>query len=216
MKNRFDLIIFDWDGTLIDSIHWITACLQQSARDCGLPIPSDRLARSVIGLSLDRAMGALFPNEGESYIEPLMAAYHRYYDVKILGQDDLFAGVAGLLDDLRVQGYKLAVATGKTRRGLEQALTTSGYVDWFHATRTANETASKPNPLMLLQLMEELESLPTRTLMVGDSVHDLEMARNAQIDSIGVTSGANDREELLAFDPLLVLEQVADLRDLLL
>jgi len=216
MKNRFELIIFDWDGTLIDSIHWITDCLQKSARDCELPIPSNRLAKSVIGLSLDRAMGALFPDEDESCIEALMAAYHRYYDAKILGQDDLFFGVEGLLEDLRVQGYKLAVATGKTRNGLDQALTSSGYVGWFNATRAANETASKPNPLMLLQLMEELGSIPTRTLMVGDSVHDLEMAQNARIDSIGVTSGANDREELLAFDPLLVLEQVADLREFLL
>ncbi len=216
MKNRFDLIIFDWDGTLIDSIHWITECLQQAARDCGLPVPSARLARSVIGLSLDRAMGTLFPDAGESDIGPLMAAYHRYYDVKILGQGDLFAGVAGLLDDLRVQGYKLALATGKTRNGLEQALTTTGCVDWFHATRAANETASKPNPLMLLQLMEELESRGERTLMVGDSVHDLEMAQNAHIDSIGVASGANDREELLLFDPLLVLDRAVDLRDFLL
>jgi len=216
MKNRFDLIIFDWDGTLIDSVHWITECLQQAARDCDLPVPAARLARSVIGLSLERAMDTLFPEATKSDIPPLMAAYHRYYDVKILGQGDLFAGVPELLDDLRSQGYKLAVATGKSRNGLEQALATTGYADWFHATRAANETASKPDPLMLLQLLEELESHPGRTLMVGDSVHDLQMARNAEIDSVGVSSGANDRDELLALNPLLVLEQAAGLREFLL
>lgn len=216
MKHRFDLIIFDWDGTLIDSVHWITECLQQAARDCGLPVPEARLARSVIGLSLDRAMATLFPAATESDIPPLMAAYHRYYDVKIMGQADLFTGVPELLDDLRIQGYRLAVATGKTRHGLDQALAATGYSGWFHATRAANETASKPNPLMLLQLMEELGKLPERTLMVGDSVHDLEMAQNAEIDAMGVVSGANDWDELLALQPLLVVNQVTDLRDFLL
>ena len=216
MNNRFDLIIFDWDGTLIDSVHWITESLQQAARDCGLPVPAPRHARSVIGLSLERAMSTLFPDSEPADIPPLVAAYHRYYDMKTLGQGDLFAGVAELLDELRTRGYQLAVATGKTRNGLEQALANTGYTDWFHSTRTANETASKPNPLMLLQLMEELQAHPERTLMVGDSVHDLEMAQNARIDAVGVASGANDKHELLAFNPLLVLEQVAGLREFLL
>ncbi|MFZ4703643.1 MAG: HAD-IA family hydrolase, partial [Candidatus Methylumidiphilus sp.] len=190
MKNRFDLIIFDWDGTLIDSVHWITECLQQAARDCGLPVPQAKLARSVIGLSLDRAMGTLFPEASKADLPSLMAAYRLHYDVKILGQADLFEGVSALLDDLRIYGYQLAVATGKTRSGLDQALNATGYTNWFHATRAANETASKPNPLMLLQLMEELKVNPERSLMIGDSVHDLEMAGNANIGSVGVTSGA--------------------------
>jgi phosphoglycolate phosphatase len=216
MNDQFELIIFDWDGTLIDSVHWITECLQQSARDCGLPVPEARLARSVIGLSLERAMGTLFPEAAPADLQPLMAAYHRYYDARILGQGDMFAGVPDLLDALRRKGYKLAVATGKTRNGLEQALTATGCAGWFHATRAANETASKPDPLMLLQLMEELDVLPERTLMVGDSVHDLQMARNADIDAIGVAGGANDWEELLAFFPLLVVREAADLREFLL
>ena len=216
MKNRFDLIVFDWDGTLIDSVHWITECLQQAARDCEMEVPDARLARSVIGLSLDRAMSTLFPHASKAELPPLIAAYHRYYDVKILGQSDLFDGVPQLLDDLREQGYHLAVATGKSRNGLNQALSSTGYTDWFHATRAANETASKPNPLMLLQLMEELGSPPERTLMVGDSVHDLEMANNANIGAIGVVTGANDRDELLALNPVLVLNQTSDLRELLL
>ncbi|MEI7868313.1 MAG: HAD-IA family hydrolase [Candidatus Methylumidiphilus sp.] len=216
MKNRFDLIIFDWDGTLIDSVHWITECLQQAARDCDLPIPTARFARSVIGLSLDRAMDTLFPVATQADMPSLIAAYRRYYNVRLLGRDDLFAGVSELLNALRDAGFKLAVATGKTRNGLDQALANTGYAGWFHATRAANETASKPNPLMLLQLMEELNASPGRTLMVGDSVHDLEMARNANIDAVGVGSGANDRDELLAFNPLLVLGNMVDLREFLL
>lgn len=216
MKNRFDLIVFDWDGTLIDSVHWITECLQQSARDCDLPIPADRLARSVIGLSLDRAMSTLFPDATPAHIKPLIAAYHRYYDARILGPGDLFEGVPELLDSLRLQGYKLAVATGKTRNGLEQAFQNTGYTDWFHASRAANETASKPDPIMLLELMEELRVTPERTLMVGDSIHDLEMAIHAKIDAVGVASGANDKDELLAMNPLRVLEWASELRGLLI
>jgi phosphoglycolate phosphatase len=216
MKNQFELIIFDWDGTLIDSVHWIAECLQQSARDCGLPVPEARLARSVIGLSLERAMGTLFPEAAPADLQALMDAYHRYYDGRILGQADMFAGVPDLLDALRREGYKLAVATGKTRNGLEQALAATGCADWFHATRAANETASKPDPLMLLQLMGELGVLPERTLMVGDSVHDLQMARNADIGAIGVACGANDWEELLALRPLRVVGEAAELREFLL
>ena len=216
MKNRFDLIVFDWDGTLIDSVQWITECLQQAARDCGMPVPTAKLSRSVIGLSLDRAMETLFPLATKSDMPPVLAAYRRYYDVKILSQQDMFAGVPELLDALRVQGYRLAVATGKTRKGLEHALGCTGSTDWFHATRAANETASKPDPLMLLELMQELEAQPRRTLMVGDSVHDLEMAGNAGTEAVGVTSGANDRAELQIFGPLLILGQAAELRDYLL
>ncbi len=216
MKNRFDLIVFDWDGTLIDSVQWITECLQQAASDCGMPVPPAKLARSVIGLSLDRAMETLFPFAPKSDMPPLLAAYRRYYDQKILSQQDMFAGVPELLDALRVQGYRLAVATGKSRKALDHALTATGSADWFHATRAANETASKPDPLMLLELMEALEALPGRTLMIGDSVHDLEMARNAEAEAVAVTCGANDREELEVFEPLLVLGQAAELRDFLL
>ena len=216
MKNRFDLIVFDWDGTLINSVQWITECLQQAASDCGMPVPATKLARSVIGQSLDRAMEMLFPLATKSDMPPLLAAYRRYYDVKILSQQDMFAGVPELLDALRVEGYRLAVATGKSRKALDHALTATSSTDWFHATRAANETASKPDPLMLLELMEALDAIPRRTLMIGDSVHDLEMARNAETEAVGVTSGANDREELEVFDPLLVLRQTAELRNFLL
>ncbi len=216
MKNRFDLVIFDWDGTLIDSINWIVESLHFAARDCGLPVPPARLARSVIGLSLNRAMETLFPQALESDIKPLMASYQHHYNSEPLGREALFAGVPEMLDSLREGGYKLAVATGKTRVGLDHALSVTGSVDWFHATRAAGETASKPDPLMLLQLMAELDVPPGRTLMVGDSVHDMQMARNAGVEAVGVFCGADGREQILSFQPLLGLERTAELLEFLL
>jgi phosphoglycolate phosphatase len=216
MKNRFDLLIFDWDGTLVDSIQWIVESLNFAARDSGLPVPPDASARAVIGLSLDRAMATLFPGTEAPDIERLMAAYQHYYNSKPLGPEALFDGVPGLLDGLRGSGYKLAVATGKTRLGLDHAMSSTGAADWFHATRAAGETASKPDPLMLLQLMAELGAPPERTLMVGDSVHDLQMAQNAGIAAVGVFCGADGRDRLLAFEPLLGLEQTAELAAFLL
>lgn len=216
MKNRFDLLVFDWDGTLIDSIQWIVESLHFAAHDCGLPVPEERLSRSVIGLSLDRAMATLFPQAGESDIAPLMAAYQRYYNSKPLGPDALFAGVPEMLGGLRDGGYKLAVATGKTRAGLDHAMSSAGAVDWFHATRAAGETASKPDPLMLRQLMAELDVSPERTLMIGDSVHDMQMAKNAGIEAVGVFCGADGREQILAFKPLLGLAQTVELLEYLL
>jgi len=216
MKYRFDLLVFDWDGTLIDSIQWIVQSLHFAARDCGLPVPPDTLARSVIGLSLDRAMGTLFPGAGAGEIKDLMVSYQRYYHSKPLGPESLFAGVPEMVDDLREGGYKIAVATGKTRTGLDHALSSTGAADWFHATRTAGETASKPDPLMLRQLMAELDAEPERTLMIGDSIHDLQMAKNAGIEAVGVFCGADSRDRIMGFQPLLGLEQTAELLEFLL
>lgn len=216
MKNRFDLLVFDWDGTLVDSVGWIVESLNFAARDLGLEEPAERLARSVIGLSLDRAMGTLFPKTTESEIGALMAAYQRHYNSKPLGPEALFAGIPGMVDALRGAGYKLAVATGKTRQGLDHAMRSTGAEDWFDATRAAGETASKPDPLMLLQLLAELDVPAGRTLMVGDSAHDMQMAKNADIEAVGVFCGADGREEILSFQPLLGLEQTAELLRFLL
>jgi len=216
MRDRFELLVFDWDGTLVDSVGWIVESLNFAARDLGFDEPTDRLARSVIGLSLDRAMGTLFPQAGPSEIESLMAAYQRHYNSQTLGPEALFDGVPDMLDALRGAGYKLAVATGKTRQGLDHAMRSTGAATWFDATRAAGETASKPDPLMLLQLMEELDAPPERTLMVGDSAHDMQMARNANIDAVGVFCGADDRDQILSFGPLLGLERTVQLLEHLL
>jgi len=216
MKNRFDLLVFDWDGTLVDSVGWIVESLNFAARDLGLKEPADRLARSVIGLSLERAMGTLFPQAQESEIGTLMASYQRHYNSQPLGPEALFTGVPEMLDALRGAGYKLAVATGKTRPGLDHALRSTGATDWFDATRAAGETASKPDPLMLLQLLAELDVPAGRALMVGDSAHDMQMARNAGIEVAGVFCGADGRDQILSFQPLLGLERTPELLRFLL
>ncbi|QSA95770.1 HAD family hydrolase [Methylococcus sp. EFPC2] len=211
MKQRFDLLVFDWDGTLFDSIDWIVLSLQQAARENGLPIPDPSAAKSVIGLSIAEAMYGLFPGVEASRVERLIEVYRRHYESRAMGADSLFAGVSGLLERLREAGYKLAVATGKGRDALQHALHITDTSHLFDAWRTAEETASKPRPDMLLQLMDELAVSAERTLMIGDSVHDLRMARNAGAESIGVACGANSRDELLALEPLLCLEHTVEL-----
>jgi len=215
MSSRFDLLVFDWDGTLFDSVGWIVDCLRQAACDCGLPMPSDRAAKSVIGLGLKEAMEALFPEHPSETAFRLAESYRRYYGGKTIGADGLFAGVPGMLAELRERGYRLAVATGKTRAGLDHALAATGTELLFHSTRCADETASKPDPEMLFQLMSELDIARERTLMVGDSLHDLRMARNAGVPAIGVGCGANDLAELAELGPLACLERTADLLKIL-
>lgn len=215
MKQRYDLLIFDWDGTLIDSIGWIVHCLRCAAAVCGLPDPSESDARDVIGLSLGEAMQTLFAGISSSQQAALVAAYQEAYAVKEVSRDDLFDGVADMLDTLRYRGYRLAVATGKGRRGLRQAIEATGTGALFNVTRCADETASKPHPRMLMEIMAEAEATAQRTLMIGDSVHDLKMAANARVASVGVTCGANSREQLLAHNPLACLSATTELMGLL-
>lgn len=211
MKDRFDLLVFDWDGTLFDSVGWIVECLQLAASDCGLPVPSDMEARSVIGLGLKEAMEVLFPEYPAEMALRLAGCYRRYYSSKVIGADGLFVGVLDMLTELKQRGYRLAVATGKTRSGLNHALALTGTERLFDSTRCADETVSKPNPEMLLQLMSELGIDESRTLMVGDSLHDLRMARNAGVAAVGVGCGANDLAQLMELSPLLCIERTTDL-----
>lgn len=215
MKQRYDLIVFDWDGTLIDSIGWIVQCLRYAAAACRLPDPSDEDARGVIGLSLGEAMQALFSGISATEEAALVRAYQDAYATREISRDDLFDGVLGMLEDLKGQGYRLAVATGKGRRGLQQALQATCTGDLFSVTRCADETASKPDPRMLLEIMVETGAVAERTLMIGDSVHDLKMAGNAQVAAVGVACGANSREQLLAHNPLFCLPTTVQLMDVL-
>jgi phosphoglycolate phosphatase len=210
MKDRFELLIFDWDGTLTDSIGWIVECLQYAAEECGLEVPSDSAARSVIGLGLHEAMEALYPGSPPELAVRIVQSYRRYYGTRSTSMR-LFDGVREMLVELRARDYRLAVATGKARSGLDHALRATGTEDFFHATRCADETASKPDPTMLFQLMDELAVIPERTLMIGDSVHDLRMANYAGVRSIGVGCGANGLSELTEFGPLACLQATADL-----
>ena len=215
MKNKFDLIIFDWDGTLINSIDWITNCLQQAAAQCDCAIPESQAAKDVIGLSIKKAMQALFPETDEQTQEQLVACYSQQYFSKQISKDDLFPGVYEMLVQLNESGYQLAVATGKNRAGLRQALQATETEDLFRITRCADETASKPDPRMLHEIIQHTNAAKERTLMVGDSIHDLQMALNAHISAIAVSCGAHSEEFLQQYNPLLCLQQPTELLNII-
>ncbi|QSB00810.1 HAD-IIIA family hydrolase [Methylomonas sp. EFPC1] len=211
MKNRFDLIIFDWDGTLMDSVDWIVHCIQQAARSCECAVPEAQAVRDIVGLSIENAMKQLFPTEEPEIRQKIATDYAETFFSKQIGPDDLFPGVREMLKQFRDQGYRLAVATGKKSAGLHAAMNATGAADLFCTARCADQTASKPNPLMLDEIMAELGVDKQRTLMVGDSVHDLQMALNAQVASIGVTCGAHSAATLQKYNPLLCVNYPTDL-----
>ena len=215
MKDRFDLLIFDWDGTLVDSIDWIVHCVQTAAKKCDCAIPSAQAAKDIIGLSIQEAMNTLFPNVDAAIQKQMISHYSELFFSKQTTASDLFSGVEEMLVELKQQGYQLAVATGKTRSGLDKVLHGTGIGDFFCITRCADETASKPHPLMLEQIMQHTGISPERTLLIGDSVHDLQMAQNAQISSIGVTCVAHSAEILQQYQPLFCIEQTTDLLELI-
>ncbi|WP_370679646.1 HAD family hydrolase [Comamonas sp. GB3 AK4-5] len=207
---RYDLIAFDWDGTLFDSTVAITRSIQAAVRDVGGTVPSDAQASYVIGMALTPALAHAAPDvPPEKYAE--LANRYRHHYMKLQEQVTLFDGVLPLLQALRARHHWLVVATGKSRRGLNEALETVALQGVFDGSRTADETAGKPHPLMLQELMAEFGVEPQRTLMIGDTTHDLEMARNAGCDSVAVAYGAHGSEGLAAFGPLHVAHSVADL-----
>jgi phosphoglycolate phosphatase len=211
MKNKFDLIVFDWDGTLINTIDWIVHCLQQAGEEFGFSKPEPQAAKDVIGLCINNAVAALYPKADAETQKKIVSSYSQAYFSKHLSQDDFFFGVYDMLVGLKESGYQLAVATGKTRAGLNQALQATKTETLFDITRCADETASKPNPLMLHEIMRHTQAASDRTLMVGDSIHDLQMAQNAKVSSIGVACGANNKESLLKYNPLHCLQQPTEL-----
>ncbi len=212
---RFDLIVFDWDGTLFDSTALIARCIQSAAADLGLPVPSDESASHVIGLGLTEALQHAVPSLPASRYPELGQRYRQHY---VARQHELvlFPGTLELLHALKARNHWLAVATGKSRRGLDEALQTVQLKGLFDATRTADETAGKPHPRMLHELMAELDVPPARTLMIGDTTHDLQLARNAGTASVGVSFGAHAPENFAAFGPLHVAHTTDDLADWLL
>ena len=207
---RFDLIAFDWDGTLFDSTAIIVRSIQEAVRDVGGTVPSDSDAAYVIGMALNQALAHAAPDVPPEKYPDLNVRYRYHY---ARHQDDLslFDGVLPLLGALRERGHLLAVATGKSRRGLDQALQMVQLRGMFDGSRTADETAGKPHPLMLQELMAEFDVAPERLLMIGDTTHDLEMARAARCASVGVGYGAHDVAEFAALGPLCVVPSVAAL-----
>ena len=201
MAERFDLIVFDWDGTLMDSAAAIVRAMQAAARDLDLPPPPDERARYVIGLGLGDALRHAIP-ELEEAAYPRMVERYRHHYLSSDHELSLFEGVDALIDALAGRGHLLAVATGKSRVGLNRALGHTGLGRYFHATRCADECFSKPHPAMLEELMDELGAAPERTLMIGDTTHDLQMARNARTAGLAVGFGAHPVEVLVAESPL--------------
>jgi phosphoglycolate phosphatase len=210
MPKRFDLIVFDWDGTLIDSAGAIAACIQAAARDLGLEAPSEARARHVIGLGLQDALAYAMPE-----LPPAdygrMAERYRHHFLARDAELPLFGGARELLAALRIRGHRLAIATGKSRVGLARALERAGLAQTFEATRCADQCASKPAPDMLLELMVELTTAPERTLMIGDTAHDLAMATNAGVPAVAVAYGAHPAEMLAPLAPLALAESIAEL-----
>lgn len=212
---NFDLIAFDWDGTLYDSTKIIARCIQAAVRDVGGTVPTDEAAGYVIGLGLMQALAHAAPDvPPEKY--PALGLRYRHHYAAHANDLSLFEGVLPLLDGLRARGHLLAVATGKSRLGLDEALQSVELKGVFDASRTADETAGKPDPRMLHELMAQLDVPPERVLMVGDTTHDLQMALNAACASVGVSYGAHQPDAFVAFGPRHVAHSVQGLHDWLL
>lgn len=210
MRRNFELIVFDWDGTLIDSAQAIVAALQDACRDLGLPVPADARARYIIGLGLEDAVAQVLPGLGRHQYHGVRERYHAHYlsrDAEI----SLFPGVRQMVEKLHAGGRLLAVATGKSRRGLERGFTSTGLGAFFHASRCADECFSKPHPQMLLSIMGTLGVDAEHTLMIGDSSHDLQMAGNAGVGAVAAAYGAHPKDALLPFSPLACVEAVPEL-----
>jgi phosphoglycolate phosphatase len=212
---NFDLIAFDWDGTLFDSTQIIVRSIQAAVADVGGTVPSDTAASYVIGLGLMEALAHAAPDVPEARYPELGQRYRHHYGVH---QNDisLFDGVLPLLADLKARGHLLTVATGKSRRGLDEALHAVELKGRFDGSRTADETAGKPHPLMLHELMREFDVAPERTLMIGDTTHDLQMALNAGCASVGVSYGAHEPAAFEVLRPRMVAHSVAELQRWLL
>ncbi len=209
---QFDLIAFDWDGTLFDSTAIIVRCIQAAVRDVGGREPTREAASYVIGMALMQALAHAAPDVPPTLYPQLGDRYrHHYFN----SQHDiaLFDGVLPLLNDLKARNHWLTVATGKSRRGLDEALQHVDLHGLFDGSRTADETAGKPSPLMLNELMREFGVDPQRTLMIGDTTHDLQMAANAGCPSVGVSYGAHDPAGFAEHRPLFVAHSVRELHD---
>ncbi|MDR1528851.1 MAG: HAD-IIIA family hydrolase [Burkholderiales bacterium] len=215
-SNRpYSLLVFDWDGTIADSARQIVSAVQAAYRDLSLPPPDDRAASYIIGLRLDMAIKTLSPTLPPATINDIIQRYLYHY-LQNDSEIPLFSGVRELLDELDRDGFLLAVATGKSRRGLDRMLRVHDLSHRFHVTRTADESFSKPNPAMLHFLMDRVGVAPRQTLMIGDTTHDVLMAKNAGITALAVTYGAHDTKTLHTSEPNAMVGSIAELRQWLI
>ncbi len=208
MLKKYDLIIFDWDGTIIDSQAHITNCMQHAIADEQLPIPAPQEIRQIIGLSLPRAIETLFPDIDANQVQQVADNYRYHFFADNTVASELFEGAAEVIQDLHAQGYYLAVATGKGRRGLDIALEKTGLQPYFHITRCADETRSKPDPLMLDEILTDLDLESSQAVMVGGTSYDMDMAHNIKMDSIAVTYGMHDHDVLEGSHPTHFIDSI--------
>ena len=209
---RYKAVIFDWDGTVMDSTSSIVGAIQSACVDLELPVPSVEDASWVIGLSLDRALQRCAPALGAERIPEFIERYRHHfflYDQELA----LFEGIVPLLDDLKGREIRLGVATGKTRIGLDRVLQSKQLEGHFDCTRCADESEGKPHPAMLFDIMERLALDPHDVLMVGDTTHDIQMAASAGVDSMAVTYGAHSKRTLLMSEPTTLVSSVREMRD---
>ncbi len=210
MEKKFDLIVWDWDGTLADSTGMITNAIVQAAEQVGLPALDPKAASNIIGLGLRESIHALYGDLPTDKAQALALQYTANY---YAGEQaiPLFAGAKDTIIELNRRGFKLAVATGKGRRGLNLALQHCGLGNFFHTTRTIDECFSKPHPQMLDEIMDTCVATPERTLMIGDTSYDLQMAQNASVQAVAVTFGAQSHDKLSAYNSIEMFHQFKDL-----
>jgi phosphoglycolate phosphatase len=212
----YKLVIFDWDGTLMDSVDRIVSSMQSAAQTVGLVSPLDHDVKQIIGLSLTTALETLFTSITAEQIEAMLVQYKYEYLAGDNTPTPLFANATDLLTQLKQQNKLLAVATGKGREGLNRVLNVSATSAFFNTTRCAGEMPSKPDPTMLNSILDELNIATHEAVMIGDTSHDLKMAQNASVDSIGVTFGVHDREVLSRYKPKAIVDSLVELHRLLL
>jgi len=211
-ERRYPVLVFDWDGTLLDSAASITTSIQEAAREMGLPVPPRERASHVIGLGLEDALRSAVPELERSGYNEFVGLYRKHFLLREPTMT-LFDGVPDMLSDLVARGHTLAVATGKSRQGLNSAMQATQLGKFFTATRCADETESKPHPAMLYELIDELDTPAHQLLMIGDTTHDLEMARRAKVDAVGVSYGAHPADGLHALRPAQVVSSIAALSE---
>ncbi|MCK7543218.1 HAD-IA family hydrolase [Marinobacter bryozoorum] len=211
----YKVVIFDWDGTLVDSVEHIAGSLHQAAVELGFPAREREAYRDIIGLGMVEALEALYPGLSRDEMQAIREGYARYFFARKTMPQNVFDGMADVVADLKLDRRLVAVATGKSRRGLDPALVSSGLGPHFDVTRCADETRSKPDPRMLLEILEHFEAEPSEAVMIGDTRYDLDMARRIGMPSIGVEWGVHKRDELGKYDPVRVTSSVDELREAL-
>lgn len=208
---RWEVLVFDWDGTLVDSEAHIVSCIAEASSVVGLPELSYDRMKSIIGLGMREALEALYPGIADEQIEALRQHYSERFRASSESAMKLFDGVEDVLESLKSQGFRLAVATGKSRRGLEVAKRQTGLGRFFDIECCADETSSKPDPRMLHKIAGHYDVSPGRMLMVGDTTFDLEMASRAGSDSVAVSYGVHAVSELSAWNPKTIIDEMSEL-----